>query len=101
MNKILTKLLLCDNKKINFLNLVPVKQAGVYPGRIIPRVKSAHRPGYNYYDLGQFIPPQAKLYTHDINHDINSVERYTQELFNFSTSEDSVFSGKLSERAIM
>jgi len=39
-----------------------------------------------YYGLGQFIPPQAKLYPHDINHDLNSVEQYTQELFHFSTS---------------
>jgi len=39
-----------------------------------------------YYGLGQVIPPQAKLYAHDIIHDISSVERYTQELFNFSTS---------------
>src|SRR6218665_1535497 len=46
-------------------------------GKFIPRV---------YYGLGQFIPPQAKLYTHNINHDISSVERYAQELFNFSTS---------------
>src|SRR6218665_466461 len=36
-------------------------------GQFIPRV---------YCGLGQFIPPQAKLYIHDINHDINSVERY-------------------------
>jgi len=33
------------------------------------------------YGLGQFIPLQAKLYTHYINHDINSIERYTQELY--------------------
>ena len=28
-----------------------------------------------YYGLGQFIPPQPKLYPHDINQDISSVER--------------------------
>src|SRR6218665_2415770 len=39
-----------------------------------------------YYGLGQFIPPQAKIYPHDINHDINSNERYTHDLFHFSTS---------------
>jgi len=36
--------------------------------------------------IWEFIPPQAKIYPHDINHDLNSVERYTQELFNFSKS---------------
>ena len=48
-----------------------ISPAGLYPGILWP------------------IPihtPQAKLYTHDINHDSISVERYTQELFNFSTS---------------
>src|SRR6218665_2951533 len=54
-------------------------QAIIYPG-----VTGHNIPPAGF--LGQFIPPQAKLYTHDINHDINSVERYTQELFNFSTS---------------
>jgi len=70
-----------------------IPPAGIYPGlkrprlcytrvyyglgQIIPRV---------YYDLGQFIPPQAKIYLHDINHYINSDERYTGDLFNCSTS---------------
>ena len=37
-----------------------------------------------YYGLGQFIPPQARIYPHDINHDINlEHERYTHDLFNF------------------
>ena len=59
-----------------------IPPAGLYPGLKQPRLDYTQV----YYGLGQFIPPQAKLYTHDINHDINSVERYTQELFNFSTS---------------
>ena len=43
--------------------------------------------------------PQAKLYPHDINRDINSVERYIEELFNFQhVIEESVLSGKLSEK---
>src|SRR6218665_2865762 len=70
-----------------------IPPAGLYPGLKRPRLDYTRVyyglgqfiPGV-YYGLGQFIPPQAKLYTHDINHDINSVERYTQELFNFSTS---------------
>ena len=46
-----------------------------------------------YYGLGQFVALQVKLYTHDINHDINSVERFTQELFNFQqVTADSVLS---------
>ena|SRR6218665_1130339 len=65
-----------------------ISPAELYPGLKWPR------PDYTrvYYDLGQFMPwgilwprpihtPQAKLYTHDINHDINCVERYTQEFF--------------------
>ena len=60
-------------------------------GRFIPGV---------YNGLGQFIPTQAKLYTHDINRDINNVERYTQELFNFQQlTDDSVLPGKVSEKA--
>src|SRR6218665_3618714 len=39
-----------------------------------------------YYGLGQFIPPQAKICPHDINHVISSDERYTHDLLNFSTS---------------
>ena len=70
-----------------------IPRAGLYPGLKRPRLDYTRV----YYGLGQFIPrgtlwprpiytPQAKLYIHDINHDINSVEQYTQELFNFSTS---------------
>ena|SRR6218665_3993660 len=53
------------------------------PCRIILQYILWPRPIYTpvYYGLGQFIPPQAKLYTHDINHDVNSVERYTREFF--------------------
>src|SRR6218665_397176 len=43
--------------------------AGLYPGLQRPRLDYTGI----YYGLGQFIPPQAKLYTHDINHNINSV----------------------------
>jgi len=61
-------------------------QANLYPGV--------------YYGLGQFISPQAKIYPHDINHDVNSVERFTHNLFNFQqVTEDSVLSRKLSEKA--
>ena len=71
----------------------PIPMAGIYPGLKRPRLDYAwvyyglgqFIPGV-YYDPGQFISPQAKLYPHDINHDLNSVERYTQELFSFSTS---------------
>jgi len=43
--------------------------------------------------------PQAKLYPHDINHNINNVERCTQGLFSFQqVTEDSVLSGKLSQK---
>jgi len=56
--------------------------AGIYPGLKRPRLDYSGV----YYGLSQFIRPQAKLYTHDINHDINNVKRYTQELFNLSTS---------------
>jgi len=46
------------------------------------------------------MPSQAKLYTHDINQDINSVGRYTKELFNFQqVTEDSVCQVKLGEKA--
>src|SRR6218665_3680573 len=99
-----------------------IPTAGLYPGLKQPRLDYTQA----YYGLGQFIPreynmawanlypgsilwprpihtPQAKLYPHDKNRDINSVERYTQELFNLSTrlAEDSVLSGrpKLSEKA--
>ena len=64
-------------------------QANLYPGV--------------YYGLGQFIPPQATLlYTHDINHDINSIERYSllkNYLIFQQVTEDSALSGKLSEKA--
>src|SRR6218665_829725 len=56
--------------------------AELYPGLKRPRLDFTRV----YYSLGEFIPPQTKLYTHDINHEVNSVERYTQELFNFLTS---------------
>ena len=69
-----------------------IPPAGLYPGLKWPRLDYT-RVYYGlgqftprvYYGLGQFIPPNAKLYTHDrpINYDINSVERYTQELYNF------------------
>ena len=59
-----------------------IPPAGLYPGIKRPRLDYTRV----YYGLGQFILTQAKLYTHYINHDINSVELYTQELFNFSTS---------------
>ena len=49
---------------------------------------------------GQIIPPQAKIYPHDINHYINSDERYGHDLFNFQqVTDESVLSGKLSEKA--
>ena len=51
------------------------------PARLFPLLK---RPRLDYtrvyYGLGQFIPPQAKLYLHNVDQDINSVERYTQQL---------------------
>ena len=70
-----------------------IPPAGVYPGLKRPWLDYTRV----YYELGQFIPrgilwprpihtPQAKLYLHDINHDLNSVERYTQELSIFSTN---------------
>jgi len=59
-----------------------IPPAGIYPGLKRPRLDYTRV----YYGLGQFIPAQAKIYPHDINHDINSDERYTHELFNFSTS---------------
>src|SRR6218665_3392994 len=70
-----------------------IPQAGLYPGLKRPRLDYT-RVYYGlgqfiprvYYGLGLFIPPQAKIYPHDINHDINSVERYTHDLFNFSAS---------------
>ena len=68
---------------------------GVYPGLKQPRLDYTGV----YYGLGQFIPrgilwprlihtPLGQIIPHDINHDLNSVERYrpTEELFNFSTS---------------
>ena len=47
--------------------------------------------------LGGMNWPRPKYYSHEIN----SVERYAQELFNFSTrvTEDSILPGKLSEKA--
>src|SRR6218665_2141821 len=65
--------------------------AGLYPGLKGPRLDYTRV----YYGLGQFIPrgilwprlihtPQSKLCPYDINRDINTVERYTQELFHFS-----------------
>src|SRR6218665_2187298 len=59
-----------------------IPAAGIYPGLKGLRLDYTRV----YYGLGQFIPAQAKIYPHDINHDINSDERYTHELFNFSTS---------------
>ena len=65
-----------------------IPPAGIYPGLKRPRLDYTRV----YYGLGQFISPQAKICPHDINHDINSVERYTcrprptRDLFNFSTS---------------
>jgi len=43
------------------------------------------------YTLGILWPrpihtPSGQIIPHDINHDLNSGERYTQELFNFSTN---------------
>src|SRR6218665_3155731 len=70
-----------------------IPPAGIYPGLKRPRLD--YTPVY--YGLGQFIP-RGKLWhrpihtssdqniPHDINHDINSDERYTHDLFNFSTS---------------
>jgi len=59
-----------------------IPPAGIYPGLKRPRLDYTRVyyglgqfiPGV-YYGLGQFIPPQAKIYPHDINHDINSDER--------------------------
>ena len=60
----------------------PGAPAELYQGLKRPRLDYTRV----YYGLGQFIPTQAKLYLHYINHDLNNVERYTQELLNFSTS---------------
>ena len=57
-----------------------IPKAELYPRLKRPRLD------YTRVHYRQFIPPLAKLYTHDINQDINNVERNTQELFNFSTS---------------
>src|SRR6218665_2845541 len=75
-----------------------IPPARIYPGLKRPRLDYTRV----YYGLGQFISRgilwprpihtpsgqiiHVQLYTHYINLDINSVERYTQELFNFSTS---------------
>ena len=48
-----------------------IPPAGLYPGLKRPRLD--YTPVY--YGLGQFVHPQAKIYPHDINHDINSDER--------------------------
>src|SRR6218665_2322059 len=84
-----------------------IPPAGVYPGLKRPRLDYTRVyyglgqliPRGILWPIGQFIPPQAKLYFHDINHNLNSVERYTQELFNFQqVIEYSVLSAKLSEK---
>src|SRR6218665_2545515 len=69
-----------------------IPPAGIYPGLKRPRLdytRVYYGPGYIipgvYYGLGQWISPQAKICPHDINHDINSVERYTHDLFNFTS----------------
>ena len=59
-----------------------IPPTGLYPGLKRPRLDYTRI----NYGLGQFVPPQAKLYPHYINHDINSVERYIHDLFNSSTS---------------
>src|SRR6218665_3745518 len=67
--------------------------AGIYLGLKRPRIDYTRA----YYGLGQFIPlgilwdkpihtPSGQIMPYDVNHDINGFERYTQELFNFSTS---------------
>ena len=43
--------------------------AGLYLGLKRPRLDYTRV----YYGLGQFISPQAKLYPHEINNDINNV----------------------------
>ena len=48
-----------------------IPPVGLYPGLKRPMLDLYARV---YYGLGQFIPLQAKLYTHDNNNDINSVD---------------------------
>ena len=71
-----------------------IPPAGIYPGLKRPRLDYT-RVNYGLgqfiprgilWPIGQFIPPQAKIYPQDINHDINSDEQYPHDLFNFSTS---------------
>src|SRR6218665_2535877 len=61
-----------------------IPPAGIYPGLKRPRLDYTRV----YYGLDQFIPPQAKIHLHYINHDINSVERYTHDLFFQQVTED-------------
>src|SRR6218665_1723733 len=66
---------------------VHLLRQSIPPARLYPGLKRSRLDHTRvYYGLGQSIPHQAKLWPHDINHDISSVERYTQELYNFSTS---------------
>src|SRR6218665_76025 len=75
-----------------------IPPAGLYSGLKHPRLDYTRV----YYGLGQFIlrgilwprpihTPSGQIIPHDKHNNINSVERYTQELFNLSTSyRDSV-----------
>ena len=69
--------------------------AGLYPGLKRTRLDYTQV----YYGLGQFIPSQAKLYTHDINHDTIVLSDILNNYLIFQqVTEDSVLSDKLSEK---
>ena len=76
------------------------------PGRIIAGVKAAYRLDYTrvyyrpIYARGILWPRpirtlSGQIIPHDSNHNVNSVERYTQ------VTEDSVLSVKLREKAML
>ena len=83
---------------------VKAAQAILYPGLLWPR--PVYTPGYMYIMAqANSYPRQAKIYPHNINHNINRPrdERYRpySSIYFFfqQVTEDSVFSGKLSEKA--
>ena len=77
-----------------------IPPAGLYPGLKRPRLDYTRV----YYGLGQFIPPQAKLYTHMISITISIVLSDICLLENYlifqQVIEDSVLSDKLSEKEL-
>src|SRR6218665_639295 len=71
-----------------------IPPAGLHPGLKRPRLDYTRV----YYGLGQYIPPQAKVYAHYINRH-SDIHVHRNYLSFQKVTKDSVLSGKFSEKA--